>query len=318
MWSQNGSNYVPFVGAASIAGTANQVLVNGTSGSAQTGAITLTTPQAIGTGSNVAFNSLTVGSAAGSTANVIQSNASGGGISFQNVNGNFQVNGNGAISIANVLTTAGGVNVTTTATSSIQTSGGINIGNTGSANGAYRINNTIIITSAGIFEGAGALCGSNGFGGAGFNPFISGASTNPANYFSGIGTGVSPTTVTIANTASFQVAGGVIISVTAVSDARLKTVVGSYKHGLEALRFINPVLYEWNDLAQTNIMAQHPQMRMPTGVHIGFLAQEIQAVMPIAAYQNKDGYLGINKDGILAALVVAVKQLDGRLTGLGV
>lgn len=36
-------------------GTANQVLVNGTSGSAQTGALTFTTPQDIGTSSNVQF-----------------------------------------------------------------------------------------------------------------------------------------------------------------------------------------------------------------------------------------------------------------------
>lgn len=43
---------------SSATGTANQVLVNGTSGSAQTGAITLTTPQSIGTSSNVQFGTL--------------------------------------------------------------------------------------------------------------------------------------------------------------------------------------------------------------------------------------------------------------------
>lgn len=48
-------------GVTSVTGTANQVLANGTSGSAQTGAVTLTTPQDIATTSNVQFGSLGVG-----------------------------------------------------------------------------------------------------------------------------------------------------------------------------------------------------------------------------------------------------------------
>lgn len=44
----------------SITGTANQVLVNGTSGVATTGPVTLTTPQDIGTSSDVQFGSVAV------------------------------------------------------------------------------------------------------------------------------------------------------------------------------------------------------------------------------------------------------------------
>lgn len=46
-------------GTLSITGTANQVLVNGTSGSAQTGAATLTLPQSIATTSSVTFANVT-------------------------------------------------------------------------------------------------------------------------------------------------------------------------------------------------------------------------------------------------------------------
>lgn len=46
------------IAVTSATGTASQVLVNGTSGSAQTGAITLSLPQDIGTGSNVTFNTI--------------------------------------------------------------------------------------------------------------------------------------------------------------------------------------------------------------------------------------------------------------------
>lgn len=53
-----GCAYVALSGIAvtSATGTANQVLVNGTTGAATTGAITLTTPQSIGTGSSPSFN----------------------------------------------------------------------------------------------------------------------------------------------------------------------------------------------------------------------------------------------------------------------
>jgi len=52
-------------GVTTATGTANQVLVNSTSGSAQTGAITLTTPQNIDTAANVQFGTLGIGTAVG-------------------------------------------------------------------------------------------------------------------------------------------------------------------------------------------------------------------------------------------------------------
>lgn len=56
----NGSSWIGATGATSATGTANQVLVNGTSGSAQTGALTFTTPQAIGTSSSPTFGAMTI------------------------------------------------------------------------------------------------------------------------------------------------------------------------------------------------------------------------------------------------------------------
>lgn len=58
--SYNGSAWIgaSTSGVTSLTGTANQVLVNGTSGSAQTGALTLTLPQSIATTSTVQFGSI--------------------------------------------------------------------------------------------------------------------------------------------------------------------------------------------------------------------------------------------------------------------
>jgi hypothetical protein len=66
-------------GVTSLTGTADQVLVGGTSGSPQTGALTLTLPQSIGTGSSPTFAGLTVGSLSGllrATAGVLAGGAS--------------------------------------------------------------------------------------------------------------------------------------------------------------------------------------------------------------------------------------------------
>jgi len=49
------TSQIPTLFVSSAAGTANQVLVNGTTGTGQTGAVTLTLPQNIGTTSSPTF-----------------------------------------------------------------------------------------------------------------------------------------------------------------------------------------------------------------------------------------------------------------------
>lgn len=61
-------------GVLSISGTANQVLANGTSGSAQTGAVALTLPQSIGTSSAVRFGSIAVGTVSSYPLHIVSGN----------------------------------------------------------------------------------------------------------------------------------------------------------------------------------------------------------------------------------------------------
>ena len=67
-WNGTAWNTIGGSGVPSITGTANQVLVNGTSGSAVTTAATLTLPQSIATTSSVTFAGLTATSGINSTA----------------------------------------------------------------------------------------------------------------------------------------------------------------------------------------------------------------------------------------------------------
>lgn len=95
-------------GALTFAGTTNQIVI---------------TPA----GSTATFALASIIATSGYNAT-----AGGASITYQNSSGNFQVNGNGVMSLAGVITTQGGLNVTTTnASTSIQTLGGENLCNAG-------------------------------------------------------------------------------------------------------------------------------------------------------------------------------------------
>jgi len=81
------------------------------------------------------------------------------------------------------------------------------------------------------------------------------------------------------------------------SDRRLKTNIIPITYGLSDILKLNPVSYNWKD--GTN------------GKQFGFIAQEVQEIMPDAV---KDGeYLGLEKDAIYSALVNSVKELNKEI-----
>lgn len=294
---QNGS----FVGLGSVtsltAGT-------GISVSASTGAVTITNigvtslggstgALSLGAGTGVSISGLTIsiGQAVATSSNVTFNQmtlngaetivGSGSSILFQTYNGSttpIQMNGNGVISCLQ-----------------------LNIG------GA-----TTIDTSGAFVNSAGVAVTSGGIGGAAFGAWVSGTS-----YSFGIGTGASPTTVTIASTASLTVGAGLILAVTAVSDGRLKNIVAPVTYGMDQIRSITPVHYTWNDLADRRMKQQNEYLSADKEEHIGFIAQEFAAALPKASFISEDGYYGIDRDGLLAAVVVALKQLDSRLSAVG-
>lgn len=113
-------------GVTSATGTANQVLVNGTSGSAQTGALTFTTPQNIATTSSPTFSSLTL-------TNPLTVANGGTGLSTLTVNGVLYASG--ATTLTQFSPVNSAVHVTNSsgvpAYSSTMTNGQLIIGSTG-------------------------------------------------------------------------------------------------------------------------------------------------------------------------------------------
>src|SRR5579859_504656 len=122
------------------------------------------------------------------------------------------------------------------------------------------------------------------------------------NYFAhnvGIGT-PTPTGGSVllsVNGDADKVGGG---SWSTFSDGRLKNIEGGFSPGLAEVLRLNPVRYRYKE--------QNPLGIRDTGEHIGFVAQEVQKVIPEAVTTNDRGYLLVNNDPILWAMLNAIKE----------
>lgn len=101
---------------------------------------------------------------------------------------------------------------------------------------------------------------------------------------------------------------------TIASDARLKTVLGDYEKGLDAICALRPVRYEYNGLG--GMVADGKE-------HISIVAQEAQEVFPecIGTFQGKlhgddeeeTELLNYNGHAVTFALINAIKELKAKI-----
>ena len=92
------------------------------------------------------------------------------------------------------------------------------------------------------------------------------------------------------------------------SDSRLKTVEATYDAGLDAILKLTPVRYRYK---QQNAMGIKDDQE-----HIGFVAQEVEKVIPEAVSRNSRGYLLLNNDPILWTMLNAIKQQQAEIEAL--
>jgi hypothetical protein len=105
-----------------------------------------------------------------------------------------------------------------------------------------------------------------------------------------------------AGTATFDASG----NITSVSDARYKDRVSTLPYGLPEVLALRPVMHGYNALSGLDRF----------GMYGGFLAQQVQTVIPLAIGRNSDGYLTLSDRPILGAVVHAIQTLDERLKAL--
>jgi hypothetical protein len=97
---------------------------------------------------------------------------------------------------------------------------------------------------------------------------------------------------------AYKTAGGSSWNV--ASDIRLKDVHGPYEYGLEQIRQITPVRFNYKKDNELSLAPDQSQ--------IGLIAQEVQQVIPDAVSETDEGYLSLNMDPVVMAMLNAIKQ----------
>jgi hypothetical protein len=91
-----------------------------------------------------------------------------------------------------------------------------------------------------------------------------------------------------------------------MSDARLKKNIIPLRDALSKVLQLNGVTYYWKNEA-------YPQFRFDTTYKIGFLAQEVEKVMPQLVATGTDGYKTVNYIEVIPLLVESIKELQHRI-----
>ena len=120
----------------------------------------------------------------------------------------------------------------------------------------------------------------------------------------GVGTTAPDNTLTV-NGSADKPGGG---SWGVFSDGRLKTVAGPYRAGLDAILKLTPVRYRYREGNAMGIRDGEE--------HVGFVAQDVQKVIPEAVSANSRGYLLVNNDPILWTMLNAIKQQQTQIEAL--
>ncbi|MFT6871226.1 MAG: hypothetical protein ACJAVN_000223, partial [Roseivirga sp.] len=87
------------------------------------------------------------------------------------------------------------------------------------------------------------------------------------------------------------------------SDARLKKNIATLSGGLATINKLRGVSYNWKDESK------------PEG-KIGFIAQEVEKILPELVVTKKDGFKAVNYAEVTAVLVEAVKELTKEINEL--
>jgi hypothetical protein len=94
---------------------------------------------------------------------------------------------------------------------------------------------------------------------------------------------------------------------TNASDRRLKDIHGDYEYGLDEILKLHPVRYSYK---------KDNPLGLPSDFNkTGFIAQEVQKVIPDAVSKREDGFLELNVDPIHWAVVNAIKDLYHFILG---
>ncbi|MCH8838244.1 MAG: tail fiber domain-containing protein [Candidatus Marinimicrobia bacterium] len=93
------------------------------------------------------------------------------------------------------------------------------------------------------------------------------------------------------------------------SDIRWKRNITSLEGALEKVLALRGVQFEWN-------LDDYPDRGFHEGKQIGFIAQEVEEILPELVRENKDGYKAVDYPKITAVLMEAIKEQQKQIEQL--
>ncbi len=125
----------------------------------------------------------------------------------------------------------------------------------------------------------------------------------------GIGTGAF-TTNSASSDVKLEVNGDILaIKVHSSSDRRFKKNITGIESALEKVMSIEGVTYDFRKEA-------FPMRNFPKGQQVGFIAQNVEAVLPEVVITNGDGYKAVDYAKITALLNEAIKEQQAQIDQL--
>jgi hypothetical protein len=181
-----------------------------------------------------------------------------------------------------------------------------------SSSGAYDGNPYLSLAPPGTeYDPAGHLYlqGGGSAEGAGGNVLIEGGVGAPIGsiyltpfYNTNVGIGFSATTTL---QAKLDVNGSVrASSYITVSDGTLKEGTKTFNSGLEKILSLRGVQYKFKEING---------LTLPKGPQTGFIAQEVEQVLPDAVVTDGNGLKGVDYNKIIPVLVEAIKEQQGQI-----
>ncbi|MES2478935.1 MAG: LamG-like jellyroll fold domain-containing protein [Bacteroidota bacterium] len=94
-----------------------------------------------------------------------------------------------------------------------------------------------------------------------------------------------------------------------LSDANFKTNVKTLESALDKVLSLNPVEYEWK-------VQQYPAKNFDNYKHSGFLAQELEKVIPTSVFKDKKGEYAVDYISIIPVLTKAIQEQQTEIEEL--
>ncbi|MBI3442554.1 MAG: tail fiber domain-containing protein, partial [Candidatus Sungbacteria bacterium] len=186
----------------------------------------------------------------------------------------------------------------------------LTLGDSQSSGAQYRLRNGSI--TAGTFDiydngAAASRLSINNAGNVGIgttSPWRTESVVGTIGWSSSLGTGTGGNYLCI-DTTTFEVLRGNGAACTA-SSLRFKENVQDIKYGLSDVLKLHPVSYTYK-----------PETNMGTGTKLGFIADEMQSVIPEVVTLDKDGKVfGLDYPVLTSILAKAIQELDAKINAL--